>query len=48
MKEDILEKLIEIYLQSQGCFTRYIVKFHYNPMDPVRGRTLQLQKAANC
>ena len=47
MKEDILEKLVEVYLQSQGCLTRYIVKFHYNLMDPMRGRTLQLQKAVN-
>lgn len=34
MKEDILEQIVEDYLQSQGYFTRHNVKFRPDPADP--------------
>ena len=34
MKEDILEQIVEDYLQSQGYFTRHNVKFRPDPIDP--------------
>jgi hypothetical protein len=34
MKEDILEQIVEDYLQSQGYFTRHNVKFRPSSTDP--------------
>lgn len=34
MKEDILEQIVEDYLQSQGYFTRHNVKFRPDATDP--------------
>ena len=34
MKEDILEQIVEDYLQSQGYFTRHNVKFRPDQTDP--------------
>lgn len=34
MKEDILEQIVEDYLQSQGYFTRHNVKYKPRPTDP--------------